>query len=153
MYDLVIDYHSANIYFFHQDSAKTVYFPSLGFCFSHLFWQVGYQGMRCSGSLARHLISCFFPQEPASGRRWFKDERRMKQVWTQPTARSLANLTPASLWAHEWEQMFAVVCHWDFSGFWCNIIVAIAYRNTSASGPNECSTAVFKMQNQQGTPA
>ena len=79
--------------------------------------------------------------------------RHMKQVWTQPTAGSLANLTPASLWAHEWEQMFAVVCHWDFSGLWCNIIVAIAYRNTSASGPNECSTAVFKMHNQQGTPA
>ena len=46
----------------------------------------------CSGGLARHLIFCFLPQEPASHRRWFKEERHMQQVWMQPTAWSLANL-------------------------------------------------------------
>ena len=57
-----------------------------------LHWPAGYQGMRRSGGLVRHLISCFLPQEPASGRRWFEDERHVQQVWTQPTAWSLASV-------------------------------------------------------------
>ena len=46
--------------------------------------------------------------------------------------------------------MFTGVCHGDFSGSWCSIIVAIAHGNTSTSEANECSTTLFNRENQQG---
>lgn len=89
-----LNFHSSNIYFFHQDSMKKVSFSSLDFCFGYFLWPIGHKGTRCEQRLGRclpsHTSAFLHEKSLPQVRCWFsEDERHMQQIWIQPTAWSL----------------------------------------------------------------